>query len=344
MNKGNDVMNDNNENTLYASLLAASPEDALMLDAWLDERIASSAAIDLPSEITSTRQDNRRLAESVTADEYDGNITPGQIRILSKRFTADPDVIPYVAVLEDWHKGMWLVAPFSQYSYPATPGEMTTGIRHLGLRVIQAWNARTMQESLLAKSYLFGELPDSVRKDGLSLFRHEMEGCALPEDFKALRGGAIMMESDPRRDYVAETISRLRPLSTAVKATERIRAEDERMELARKLGGIFPKPKFGEEEMKEAAGTRKPCTESYNVGGIALDLEFSPEAEEVVMTFYGDDDEKYLGNDGYGVFGVKREFLGTFQNGSIRVPAASVRDSFIIVDADGEVVDVASEE
>ena len=330
--------------TLYASLLTENPYDADMLDAWLDERAASMDTIELPDEIASARQDNRRLEEVV--GEYDGDIAPGQIRILSKRFTADPDVIPYVAVLEEWQKGMWLVAPFSQYSYPVTPGEMTTGIRHLGLRVMQAWNARTMQESLLAKSFLFGELPDSVRKDGLSLFRHEMGGVTLPDDFHALRGGAITMECDPRREYLAETIARLRPLSTAVKATERIRAEAERMaqDMGRTFAERITRTSFIDEEMKLAAGTRKPRTESYDVGGIALDLEFSPEANEVVMTFYGDDDEKYLGNDGYGVFGGKREFLGTFQDGSIRVPAASVRDSFIIVDADGEVVDVTSEE
>ena len=173
-----------------------------------------------------------------------------------------------------------------------------------------------------------------------------MGGVALPDDFHALRGGAITMECDPRREYLAETIARLRPLSTAVKATESIHAEVER--LAQDMGRTFAeriaRTKVIDDEMKLAAGTRKPCTESYDVGGIALDLEFSPEADEVVMTFYGDDDEKYLGNDGYGVFGFKREFLGTFQNGSVRVPAASVRGSFIIVNVDGEVVDVTSEE
>ena len=332
------------KNSLYATLLTGNSHDACLVDAWLDERIASSASIDLPGEITSTRQDNRRLAKAVSADEYDGNIAPGQIRILSKRFTADPDVIPYVAVLEEWQTGMWLVAPFSQYSYPATPGEMTTGIRHLGLRVMQAWNARTMQESLLAKSYLFGDLPDSVCKDGLSLFRHEMGGVALPDDFHSLRGGAITMESDPRREYLAETIARLQPLFTAVKAAERIRAEAERFRLSQDLGRMFAervgKPKFIEEEMKLAAGKRKPRIKSYDVGGISLDLEYSPESEDVAMTFYDKNDDTYRGYDGYGLFGTNQEFLGTFRGGFIRVPAESVRDSFMISDSDGEMVKV----
>ena len=81
------------KNSLYATLLTGNPHDAGLVDAWLDERIASSASVDLPDEITSTRQDNRRLAKAVTADEYDGNIAPGQIRILSKRFTAYPKAV-----------------------------------------------------------------------------------------------------------------------------------------------------------------------------------------------------------------------------------------------------------
>ena len=368
-------MNESRNSTLYASLLTDNALDAALLDAWFDERAVSAetATEDLPDEIASVRQDNGRLAKAVTADAYDGNIAPGQIRILSKRFTADPDIVPYVVVLEPWYEGMWLVAPFSQYSYPATPGEMTTGIRHVGLRVLQAWNVRTIQDGLLAKSFLFGELSDGVRQECLALFRHEMGGRALPESFKSLRGGAILMESDPRRDYIAETIARLRPLSTAVKATERIQAELERrlgesgqssrrppsrpprkrptrtgsrksdwiprMEdlFAEKVG----RTRIIEEQYRLAAGTRKPCTESYDVGGVTLDLEFSPEADKVVFTFYDAEDEKYLGYDGYGLFGAEGEFLGTFQEGVIQVPAESIRDPFMIVDIAGEVVSVS---
>ena len=60
--------------TLYASLLTENPYDADMLDAWLDERAASMDTIELPDEIASARQDNRRLEEVV--GEYDGDIAP----------------------------------------------------------------------------------------------------------------------------------------------------------------------------------------------------------------------------------------------------------------------------
>ena len=324
------------KNSLYATLLTGDPHDACLVDAWLDERIASSASIDLPSEITATRQDNSRLAKAVTADEYDGNIAPGQIRILSKRFTADPDVIPYVAVLEEWHKGMWLVAPFSQYSYPATPGEMTTGIRHLGLRVIQAWNARTMQESLLAKSYLFGDLPDSVLKDGLSLFRHEMGGVALPDDFHALRGGAITMECDPRREYLAETIARLRPLSTAVKATERALA-DRQVAIDE---SIRAHPFWWRSAVAYAAGSTPPVTQKCKVHESELWLTHDPEQKKVLMAFYDSEGEPTHEYDGCAVLGRGVEFLGTFLDGTLSVPDDAVLESFKLTDPDGCPIEV----
>ena len=338
----NHVMSENNGNTLYASLLAGTPEDAGLLDAWLDERSADreSCRHELPETIASVRQDNRRLSQA--SGNYDGDIAPGQIRILSKRFTADPDLIPYVAVLGKSEEGRWLVAPFSQYSYPATPGEMATGIRHYGLRVMQVWNVRAMQEPLIARSYLFGVLPDSVLQDGLALFRHEKEGAGLSDSFNSLRGGEITMEGDPRRDYLAETLSRLQPLSTAVKATERMQEQAER--LAQDMGQMFAdkiaKARFLGEDSRLAAGTRMPCSGSYDVGGVALDVEFSPEADLVAMTFYDKDDNRCLDYDGYGLLGADREFLGTFRDGFIRVPAASVRDAFIIVDTDGNAVDI----
>ncbi len=319
------------KNSLYATLLTGNPHDAGLVDAWLDERIASSASVDLPDEITSTRQDNNRLAKAVTADEYDGNIAPGQIRILSKRFTADPDVIPYVAVLEQWSEGMWLVAPFSQYSYPATPGEMTTGIRHVGLRVMQAWNARTMHGCLLAKSFLFGELPDDVRQECLALFRHETGGRDLPEGFKALRGCAITIEGDPRRDYVAETISRLRPLSTAVKATEWALADCQAV-----IPGGTRDPSFWiRREVSVAAGSTLPVTQKCKVHESELWLTHDPEQKKVLMAFYDSDGEPTHEYDGCAVLGRGIEFLGTFLDGTLSVPDDAVLENFKLTDPDG---------
>ena len=330
------------EKNIYASLFADTPADKELLAAWLDEREAERDILEMASEDEVAEVDSKALAGACGG--YSPDIAPGQIRILSKRYVLDPQVVPFVTVIEQWDDDLWLIAPFSQYSTPATPGEMDSGIGLIGRKVIQAWNARTIHARLLAKSFLCGELDANVTGEVAALFRNQLAGTELPDTFSARRGPAILLEADPRRDYVAETISRFQPLSTAVKATERIQAELER--LSQKMGSLFAekvgRTRIIEEQRRLAAGTRKPCTESYDVGGIVLDLEFSPEADKVVMTFYDADDEKYLGYDGYGLFGTGREFLGTFQEGVIQVPAESVRDSFMIVDVNGEVVAVSS--
>lgn len=201
-----------NEFETFASLLSAEPSDAKQVAAWMAEREMEKKVAKMVVE--EMGQDNERLSQA--ADEYDADIAKAQIRILSKQFTSNPDIVPYVAVVEKWDDGMWLVVPFSRYDTPATPGEMKSGMETRGLRVLQAWNGRTVQESLLRKSFLFGELPERSLTHVLALFRNQIAGIDLPESFDAERGTPIVEASDPRREYLAEEIVRLQPLSDAV--------------------------------------------------------------------------------------------------------------------------------
>lgn len=210
-----------NEFRTYASLLAAQQSDVDIVAAWMADREMEQRARE--SKVTATRQDNELLSKA--CGPYDPQIAKGQIRILSKQYTTDPDTIPYVAVVDEWDIGFWLIIPFSPYKTPAVPGEMVTGMDVYGLNVLQVWNGRTMQDFLLQKSFLFGTLPEDVRMDALALFRHELGGVALPDSFKAQRGTPIVVSSDPRREYLAESIERLQPLTDAV-VTEFEREDD----------------------------------------------------------------------------------------------------------------------
>ena len=330
------------DNTLYASLLAENADDAGLIDAWLDERSADleRRLENLPDDITSTGLDEKRLAES--KGSYDDKIEIGQIRILSKRFAKDDNAIPYIVVLEKWQDDMWLVAPFSHYSYPATPGEMTTGIRNVGLRVIQAWNARTIQTELLTKSFVFGQLEEAVVREAAALFRNQLASTKLPEDFSALRGPAIIMDADPRHEYIAETIARLRPLSTVVHAMERMRtavdfAFDEEARREKDNGSVW-QPFYGREDYALAAG-EKECqrTEVFKVEETELSVTYSPEDGITIFTFYGRDDEPDGRYNGYGLLGGGK-FLGTFRNGTISVLSESVKDWYQVVDCSGQEV------
>ena len=330
------------ENSLYASLLVENADEAGLIDAWLDERLTDLAhrRVKIPDDIASTGLDEKRLAES--KGSYDEKLVIGQIRILSKRFTGDDNAIPYVAVLERWQDDMWLVAPFSHYSHPATPGEMTTGIRNVGLRVIQAWNARTIQTELLAKSFAFGQLEETVVREAAALFRNQLAGTKLPEGFSALRGPAIIVDADPRREYVVETIERFRPLSTAVHAMERMRAAvdfafDEEARKEKDKGSVW-QPFYGREDYALAAGEKEvQRTEVFKVEETELSVTYSPEDGITIFTFYGHDDEPDNRYDGYGLIGCGK-FLGTFRNGTISVSSENVKDWYQIVDCSGQKV------
>ena len=196
----------------YASLLSAEPTDAEVIASWLRDHEADAESKTM--EVDETIQESESVAAE--SEAYDTHLAVSQIRILSKRYTTEPDVVPFVAVIDKWDEEMWLVVPFSPYKTPATPSEMTTGLNVHGLRVLQTWNARTVQGEILKNSYLFGTLPDKVRKNALCLFRHQMFGAPIPEDFVAQRGAPIVEAADPRRDYLGECVARLEPLSRAV--------------------------------------------------------------------------------------------------------------------------------
>ncbi len=198
--------------SVYASLLSSTPTDASNIASWLADREAAREAMKM--DVGETIQDSARMAAG--SEVYDENIAVAQIRILSKQYTTEPDVIPYVAVLDKWDEDMWLIVPFSPYKTPATPGEMETGLDAYGLHVLQVWNGRTVQESILKTSYLFGELPERARYEACALFRHELGGVPLPADFAAKRGSPIVEAADPRRDFQDECIERLKPLAEAV--------------------------------------------------------------------------------------------------------------------------------
>lgn len=198
--------------SVYASLLSSMPSDAQNIASWLADREAARDAMTM--NVEETVQNSTLMATA--SGEYDENIAVAQIRILSKQYTAEPDIIPYIAVVDKWDDDMWLILPFSPYKTPATPGEMETGIDAYGLHVLQVWNGRTVQDVILKKSYLFGELSEKVRNDALALFRHEFGGVSLPSDFSARRGCPVVEATDPRREYLDECIKRLEPLADAV--------------------------------------------------------------------------------------------------------------------------------
>lgn len=327
------AMKMSNKYNVFASLLSAKPEDAGMIAAWMADREAEKDVMNI--EVVTCRHDATRLNE--VRGDYDGNISVGDVRILSKQFTLEPDIIPYVAVLEEWEKGMWLIVPFSHYATPATPGEMSTGIDMRGLRVLQVWNGRTVQDDVLKKSFLFDRLSDKVREDALALFRHEMGGVDLLTSFSALRGVPIVNEADPRREYIAESIDRLQPLAkVVVDMTDRMNSIFDR------IVGMSVTPVFGKEYALAAADERRnPFVKAVVEGSdVAATVEYEV-GKKILRVKFRNDGKAYDGWSVWVTSGVDPEELGVIENGLLvvhDVDKASLGMGLVFASPDGKTV------
>ena len=327
------AMKMSNKYNVFASLLSAKPEDAGMIAAWMADREAEKDVMNI--EVVTCRHDATRLNE--VRGDYDGNISVGDVRILSKQFTSEPDVIPYVAVLEEWEKGMWLIAPFSHYATPATPGEMSTGIDMRGLRVLQAWNGRTVQDDILKKSFLFDRLSAKVREDALALFRHEMGGVDLLTSFSALRGVPIVNETDPRREYIAESIDRLQPLAKVV-----VDMTDRMNNIFDRTVGMSVTPVFGKEYALAAADERRnPFAKGVIEGSdVAVTVEYEMD-KKILRVKVRNTANMYEGWSVWTTSNVDPQELGIIGNGLLvvhNVDEESLRVGLAFASPDGKTI------
>ena len=298
--------------------------------------------------------DAERLAAA--AAPFDGNVEPGQIRILSTEFVSGDGALPFVAVLDRWMADLWLVAPFSPYSTPATPREMASGVRFAGRRVLQCWNARTAHESLVSKSRVVGVLGESVRKDALALFRHVASGIALPDSFKALVGPPVLSEADPRRNYLTESAAAFAPLTEAARKTEAALARAERLaELKEKIAGwlagqketlgtivdrlkdFVRVPAYAMRAYAPAAADKSlQTTETFLVPSrsLELDLKHTPSEGKVRLVVYMDGECEATALKGVIVTDKDLSPIGEISEGVLVADSAAFENGFLLVDPD----------
>ena len=136
-------------------------------------------------------------------DPYDQNLEPGQIRVLP-----GTERITYIALIRRWGRGAYLIAPFSNYRFPATESEFLTEYNGgVWQRVLQGWNARIMQNETLQKSWIAGELPPQDLKDAvisIQLNFLSTEEVKIPERLLRKIGLPLswQFQPDPRLDYI----------------------------------------------------------------------------------------------------------------------------------------------
>lgn len=335
------------KNTLFSRILSDTDADAELLDAWLAEREIDRSLRSLPDDPLPFTVDAKRLAAATAP--FDGNVEPGQIRILSTEFVSGEDAIPFVAVLDRWMADLWLVAPFSPYSTPATPGEMASGVRFAGRRVLQCWNARTAHESLVAQSYVAGTLDESVRSDALALFRHVTAGAPLPDSFAALVGAPVLSKADPRREFLAESAARYAPLTAAARETEAALARAERIAafkaaIADRLEALRDRfkdcirvPAYATPTYALAAADKSlQTTETFFVPsrGLELDVKHTPSEGKVRLVVYKDGECNATALEGAIVANKAMSPIGEIRDGVLVAEASLLKDGFLLFDPD----------
>ncbi|MGN0879547.1 MAG: hypothetical protein ACI4WT_08870 [Oligosphaeraceae bacterium] len=138
----------------------------------------------------------------IPSDPFDEELAQGQIRVLSQL-----DAIVYVVLLRRWTDSSFLIMPFSKYSFPATDEEyLTRQDGGMYLRVLQGWNARTLQDETLRKSWVAGELNQEDLTAAMALWNYVLGDADLPEEQLARTGVPIYRADDPRLAYKQETM------------------------------------------------------------------------------------------------------------------------------------------
>lgn len=172
------------------------------------------AAISLPEEDCETSGDISLRA----MNPFNPFPVEGQVRLLSQ-----VDQIVYVLLARRWNDNAFLVIPFSQYDDPATDLELKMKVdAGAYLRVLQIWNARTLQAETLRKSWLIGKMNVGDLDDALKLWAYSVGGEQPDVNVLERTGMPIFRRDDPRiryQDNVLHDFARLdaEDLATAEK-------------------------------------------------------------------------------------------------------------------------------
>ena len=139
-------------------------------------------------------------------------IEVGDIRILRSRVVGETQLPVYVAVISKWENGDWLIAPYGEFSEPATSGELLTGRSDFGLRVLCLWNTHSISSGDLRFSFIEDQMTVDEIKDAWKVFRSVSTGEDLPENLSLRVGSPIINPKDPRIVYQQEFRELMAPI------------------------------------------------------------------------------------------------------------------------------------
>ena len=182
------------------------------LSSWLQEWNLRNEMLKDGPPTDSTKNSVENLNAISLVNFCDEPIQVGDIRILRSRLIGETDLPVYVAVISEWEGGDWLIAPYGEFSEPATTGELLTGREDFGLRVLCLWNTHSISSEDLSFSFLEDRMTDEERNDSWVVFRAVSTGDDLPQHLSKRIGPPIVHPKDPRIAYQEEFKKLMSPI------------------------------------------------------------------------------------------------------------------------------------
>jgi hypothetical protein len=180
-----------------AKVLKPSSTDRARLARWLHEWRLEQALRDVrPGE------PGGQSAGDVGPDGLPMEV--GQVRLFKPFNAATVSRPRYFVVLERVRALGWEIVPFGRFAVPAVPGEWSTGLSAMPLRVLCIWNAGTVLEVTARRSWIVDQLPEPVLRSAADLHRHAFAQGPLSAALADQIGPVLVHPLDPRIEYIEE--------------------------------------------------------------------------------------------------------------------------------------------
>ena len=266
------------------------------------------------------------------SNPFDTQLECGQIRLLSKTTR-----ITYVVLLKRWERDSFVVMPFSNFKFPATEEEFLTEYDGgLFMRVLQAWNTRTLQDQTLENSWLIGHLPQKDLDDAWKMWEASLGGKTVEDTLLMKTGLPIYHSNDPRLAYKQselENFARIDAEDLALIGVENVIMSDDNDSCSLFLGQYV-------NDYALAAGEEKQNLQFNYVledKSIVCFAEYSQHDKTFSFHVNTSDGQKSMKLDNYRLVEKSTgEILGVIQNGMIKFKYNLTSNSNIqILDSNG---------
>lgn len=305
------------------------------LSNWLQEWNLRNEMLKDGPPTDSDKKSGENLNAASLVNYTNDPIQIGDIRILRSRLIEETDLPVYVAVISEWEDGDWLIAPYGEFSEPATTGELLTGRDDFGLRVLCLWNAHSISSEDLSFSFLEDRMTDEERNDSWEVFRAVSTGDDLSQHLSKRIGPPIVHPKDPRIAYqeeFKELMSPIRERWTEQWNTFDVFENDE-------CAIDFESDIANQQEYVQLAASESPSASQqiYNIqdSNYTLLVQFSKDSGEIFFSVENES-EAVEELDGYSIIvkSIERKKY-SLEGGQLIIPIEGKSFEFNLIDKSG---------